>query len=62
MESGLKLWGILGASALVLSNDTPATLKAAAMLARVVFGGRIQICNGTNDHLERLRSSMCRRD
>ncbi|GAI74095.1 unnamed protein product, partial [marine sediment metagenome] len=45
MDSGLKLWGIMTASAIVLSNDNPVLVKAAARLAKVVFGSRIQICD-----------------
>lgn len=52
MESGLKLWGLMTASAIVLSNDSPTLVKAAARLAKVVFGDRIQICDGVNDHVE----------
>lgn len=52
MESGLKLWGLLTTSAIVLSNDSPTLVKAAARLAKVAFGSRIQICDGTDDHVE----------
>lgn len=49
MESGLKLWGIMTASAIVLANDCPTLVKAAARLAKIVFRDRVQICDGTSD-------------
>ena len=52
MDSGLKLWGILGNSAIVLSNNSPTLVKAAARLAKVVFHDRIQICDGVDDQVE----------
>jgi hypothetical protein len=52
MDSGLKLWGILSASAIVLLDDSPTLVKAAARLAKVVFGDRIQICDSVDDEVE----------
>lgn len=52
MESGLKLWGIMTATAIVFSDDAPTTVKAAARLAKVTFGDTIQICSGAADHVE----------
>lgn len=52
MDSGLKLWGIMTATAIVLPNESPTLVKVAARLAKVVFGNRIQICNGANDEVE----------
>lgn len=52
MDSGIKLWGVLSATAIVVSNDSPALVKAAARLAKIVFGARIQICDGTDDHVQ----------
>ncbi len=39
-------------SVLVVPNNAPAIIKAAALMAKVVFGDRIQICDGVNDHVE----------
>lgn len=43
---------ILGASALVVSNDAPGAVKTAASLAAVVFGARIQVCDGVADDVQ----------
>ena len=52
MDSGLKLWGIMTASAIVLASDSPTLVKAAARLAKVVFGDLIQICDNSDDDVE----------
>jgi len=52
MDSGLKLWGIMTTTAIVLSNESPTLVKFAARLAKVVFGDRIQICDGDADQVE----------
>jgi len=52
MDSGLKLSGIMACSAIVISNDAPTLVKTAARLAKVVFGARIQICDGIADDVE----------
>ena len=52
MDSGLKLWGIMSSSAIVLSSECPTLVKFAARLARVVFGNRIQVCDGVADEGE----------
>ncbi len=54
MDSGLKLWGIFTATAIVLSNDCPTLVKAAAKLAKIVFGNRIQICGATANQVEMM--------
>lgn len=54
MPSGLKLWGIMTATAIVLSDDSPTLVKVAARLAKVVFHDRIQICDGADDELEAI--------
>lgn len=43
---------ILGCTAFVLSNDVLGAVKTAARLASVVFGARIQVCDGTADDEE----------
>lgn len=43
---------LFSASAIVLSNDTPALVKWVARLAKVVFGSRVQICDGVDDQVE----------
>lgn len=53
MDGGLKLWGVMTASAIVLPNGAPALVKAAARLAKIVFGARIQICDGTDDDVQK---------
>jgi len=50
--NAIAFHGILGTTALVVSNDAPTEVKVAARLAKVVFGNRIQICDGTNDHVQ----------
>lgn len=50
--NGIFFHGLLKSTVLIVSNDAPAAVKIAAMLARIFFGDRIQICNGVNDHLE----------
>lgn len=54
MDSGLKLWGIMSSSAIVLPNSSPTLVKVAARLAKVVFGDRIQICDNVLDNVEIL--------
>lgn len=54
MDAGLKLWGIMTATVMVLSNDSPTLVKAAARLAKVVFHDRIQICDGVDDNVQEL--------
>ncbi len=51
MDSSLNLLGLLTADALVLASDTPTLVKAVARLAKVVYGGKIQICSGVNDEV-----------
>lgn len=43
---------LLSSTAIVLSNDSPALVKWVARLAKVVYGGRIQICTGSNDDVQ----------
>jgi len=55
MPKGLQaipFMGLLSSSALVVSNDAPEAVKVGARLAKLVFGGRIQICTGANDNVE----------
>jgi len=40
------------ASAVVISNDAPAVVKAVARVAKAALGGRLQVCDGVNDHVE----------
>jgi parallel beta-helix repeat protein len=40
------------ASAVVISNDAPAVVKAVARVSKVALGNRIQICDGVDDHVQ----------
>jgi len=50
--NGISFMGLITSTALVISNDAPTAVKVAARLAKVVFGNRIQICDGTDDQVE----------
>ncbi len=43
---------LLGSTSIVLSNDAPGLVKWAARMAKFFFNARVQICDGTDDHLE----------
>ncbi|MBW2673757.1 MAG: right-handed parallel beta-helix repeat-containing protein [Deltaproteobacteria bacterium] len=48
--AGLSM--VITATAVVVPADSPTLIKAAARVAKVLFGGRIQVCDGTDDHVE----------
>src|SRR4030042_6134308 len=50
-DSGLKLFGPPSYTGLVVPSGAPVLVKAVAPLAKIVYGERIQICTGVNDHL-----------
>jgi len=50
--NGISFMGLITSTALVVSNGALTAVKVAARLAKVVFGDRIQICNGIDDHLK----------
>jgi len=50
--NGISFMGLITSTALVVSNDAPTAVKVAARLAKVVFGDRIQICDGDNDQVQ----------
>ena len=52
MDSGLHLFGFIGYSGYVITSDAPVLIKALALLGKIVYGNRIQICDGVNDYVE----------
>lgn len=44
--------GGMGATAMVYSDDTPALIKLLAIASQVVYGARVQVCNGVADEVE----------
>ena len=49
---GFKLNWLLTSTALVVSNDAPMMVKLAAKVAKAIYGNRIQVCDGVDDHVQ----------
>lgn len=45
-------FAVFNSTAVVLSSDTPAILRALGWTAKLLCGDHIQICDGVNDHVE----------
>lgn len=43
---------LFGADALVVSNDAPTLVKAAANIGKLILGAKIQVCDGTADDVQ----------